>query len=185
VLIVPVSVFQNIESRRYYINCEFPPWIVDNSFFIHLTIFAYFRLPYGQCLEAVRDTLDDLAYYLLRRARATSAAAAASSSTSAGLVNNQLAGGCKSPLASGMSASPFGPRTPSGSMDGGRVGDSSSHAIDSAARELALRCAHNVARSSRALSARFVHVSAARVDRAFALFAAAARSGTRSDGCQQ
>jgi hypothetical protein len=121
---------------------------------------------------------------LLRRARTTSAAAAASSSTS-GLVNNQLVGACKSPLASGISASISGPRTPSGSMDGGRIADSSSQAIDSAARELALRCAHNVARSSRALSARFVHVSAARVDRAFALFAAAARSGTRSDGCLQ
>jgi hypothetical protein len=184
VLIVSVFVSQNVESRRYYFHCEFPLSILENSCFTPLTIFAYFRLPFRQCLEAVRDTLDDLAYYLLRRARATSAAAAASSSTSAGLVNNQLASGCKSPLASGMSASPSGPRTPSGSVDGGRIADSSSHAIDSAARELALRCAHNVARSARALSARFVHVSAARVDRAFALFAAAARSGTRPDGSQ-
>ena len=156
-----------------------------------MIIFAHFRLPSEQCLEAVRDTLDDLAYYLLRRTRASSSAA--TSTPTSALANNQLAGGCKSPLASGMGTSTSGPRTPSrsGSMDGGRIGssmsggsgggvgfaDSSSHAIDSAARELALRCAHNIARSSRALSARFVHVSAARVDRAFALFAATARSG--------
>jgi hypothetical protein len=138
----------------------------------------------SQCLEAVRDTLDDLAYYLLRRARSSSLAAISSSSSFSSLASHhQLAGGCKSPLASGASVS--GPRTPSGSMDGGCNGgpgnggfaDSSSHAIDNASRELALRCARNIARSSRALSSRFVHVSAARVERAYALFAAAARSG--------
>ncbi len=117
----------------------------------------------SQCLEAVRDTLDGLAYYLLRRAR-----------SSPPLAHLNIPGGGTGEVK---------PMSPSGSVDtgcaiGNDAAETSSLAFDNASRELALRCARNIARSSRALAARFVHVSAARVERAYALFAAAARSGT-------
>ncbi len=108
-----------------------------------------------QCLEAVRDTLDDLAYYLLRRAPSSlSSAAAAVACSSSSLSHLKVVGGNESPLTSRTDMG--GSHTPSGSVDDGgdigdNVSDSSSHAIDAASRELALRCAHNIARSSRAL----------------------------------
>ncbi len=109
-----------------------------------------------QCLEAIRDTLDDLAYYLLQRAPSSSSCAAAVAFSSSSLSHHNVAGGSESPLPLASGAGMGGPHTPSGSVDDGGdisddVSDSSSHAIEAASRELALRCAHNIARSSRAV----------------------------------
>ncbi len=118
-----------------------------------------------QCLEAVRDTLDDLAYYLLQRgAPSSSSSKDAVQRSSSWLCHHNVAGGSESPLGSGTGMKD--PHSLSGSVDDGgdigdNVSDSSSHAIDAASRELALRCAHNIARSSRDLG---TAASASRVD---------------------